>query len=91
MKWLSIIPALITIILTFKTKKLIPALVVGFVVGSFFQAKSLVGGFIYVGEHIVGVLSDKGDAYSLIFLLIFGSLSELIIMAGGVSGFSERN
>lgn len=62
MKWLSIIPALIIIILTFKTKKLIPALVAGIIVGSFFQAKSLVGGYIYIGEQIVGALSDKGDA-----------------------------
>ena len=90
MKWLSILPALITIILTLKTKKLIPALTAGIVIGSLVVTKSLIAGFTYIGALIVGILSDKGSLYSLIFLLIFGSLSELIIMAGGVSGFGEK-
>ena len=90
MQWLSIIPALTTIILTFKTKKLIPALVAGVVIGSLISTKSLFNGITSTGDFVIDVLTDKGSAYSLSFLIIFGALTELIGMAGGISGFSEK-
>ncbi|MDA8228076.1 MAG: Na+/H+ antiporter NhaC family protein, partial [Desulfitobacterium hafniense] len=90
MQWLSIIPALTTIIITFKTKKLIPALVAGVVIGSLIGTKSLFNGITSIGDFIIDVLTDKGSAYSLSFLIIFGALTELIEMAGGISGFSEK-
>lgn len=90
MQWLSIIPALTTIILTFKTKKLIPALVTGVVIGSLISTKSLVNGITSVSNFIIDVLTDKGSAFSLSFLIIFGALTELLGMAGGISGFSEK-
>ncbi len=89
MQWLSVIPALVTIIITFRTKKLIPALLTGIVVGTLLNAKSIIDGIMSIGKYIVEVLSDKGSAYSLSFLILYGSLSELISMAGGIAGFSR--
>jgi len=90
MQWLSVIPALATIIITFKTKKLVPALLAGIVIGALLNAKSAIDGITSIGNYVVEVLSDKGSAYALIFLILYGSLSELISMAGGISGFSKK-
>ncbi|MPM02996.1 hypothetical protein SDC9_49255 [bioreactor metagenome] len=90
MKWLSIVPALITIILTFKTKKLIPALLTGIAVGAVLHAGSLLGGLSSVGGYVIEVLANKGSAYSLSFLILYGALSELIAMAGGIAGFADK-
>jgi Na+/H+ antiporter NhaC len=90
MVWLSVIPALVTIILTFRTKKLIPSLLSGVVIGSLISTRSIFNAIASIGDYIVEVLSDKDSAYTLSFLIAFGVLAELIEMAGGISGFSER-
>lgn len=90
MQWLSLIPALTTIILTFKTKKLIPSLLAGVVIGSLISTRSIFNGITSIGEFIIDVLTDKDSAYTLGFLTAFGALAELIEMAGGISGFSQR-
>ncbi|KNY25640.1 Na+/H+ antiporter NhaC family protein [Pseudobacteroides cellulosolvens] len=90
MQWLSLIPALTTIFLTFKTKKLIPSLLAGVVIGSFISTRSIFNGITSIGEFIIDVLTDKDSAYTLGFLIAFGALAELIEMAGGISGFSQK-
>ncbi|MFZ5986456.1 MAG: Na+/H+ antiporter NhaC family protein [Bacillota bacterium] len=90
MQWLSLIPALITIFLTFKTKKLIPSLFLGVVTGSLISTRSVFNGITSIGEFIMDVLTDKDSAYTLGFLIAFGALAELIEMAGGISGFSQN-
>ncbi|QGU96839.1 Na+/H+ antiporter NhaC family protein [Clostridium bovifaecis] len=87
--WLSLIPAAITIVLTFKTKKLIPSLFVGVLAGTFIK-EGLLGGITAIGEYMMDAIADKESAYTLSFLIAFGSLAELIEMAGGISGFSEK-
>lgn len=89
-KWLSILPAFVTILITFKTKKLIPALLTGLIAGCLLAAEPILSGFTSVGGYITGVLSDTGKAYALSLLIIYGVLSELISMAGGIAGFSEK-
>lgn len=89
MIWLSLIPAITTIFLTFKTKKLVISLFVGVLVGSLLS-KGFFGGITGIGNYMMGAIADKESAYTLSFLIAFGSLAELIEMAGGISGFSER-
>lgn len=89
MIWLSLIPAAITIVLTFKTKKLISSLFLGVLAGTFIK-KGLLGGITAIGEYMMDAIADKESAYTLSFLIAFGSLAELIEMAGGISGFSEK-
>lgn len=86
----SIIPAVITIIITFKTKKLIPALLTGVITGAVLHSRSIFDGITSIGGYITDVLADKDSAYTLGFLIAFGALAELIKMAGGISGFSEK-
>ncbi len=89
MVWLSLIPALITIILTFKTKKLVISLFAGVLAGTLIS-KGIFGGITAIGEYMMDAVSDKESAYTLSFLIAFGSLAELIEMAGGIAGFSEK-
>lgn len=90
MTLLSLLPALVTILLTFKTKKLIPSLLAGILVGSFLIRRSLFGGITAIGGFITTAVADKDSIYALGFLVAFGSLADLIEMAGGISGFSAR-
>lgn len=90
MPWISLIPPFITIILTFKTKKLIPSLFVGVAAGAVIMSYSVPNGIISIGEYIVDGVANKESIYTLGFLIAFGSLAELIEMAGGISGFSEK-
>ncbi|MGE4283418.1 MAG: Na+/H+ antiporter NhaC family protein [Clostridia bacterium] len=90
MTWLSVIPALITIVLTFKTKKLIPSLLTGVIVGALLSTRSIFSGITSIGNYIIEAVADKDSAYTLGFLVAFGALADLIEMAGGISGFSER-
>lgn len=89
MIWLSLIPAIITIFFTFKTKKLIVSLFVGVLAGTLIS-KGLIGGITAIGEYMMQSIADKDSAYTLSFLIAFGSLAELIEMAGGISGFSDK-
>lgn len=89
MIWLSLIPALITIFFTFKTKKLIVSLFIGVLAGTLIS-KGLIGGITAIGEYMMQSIADKDSAYTLSFLIAFGSLAELIEMAGGISGFSDK-
>ncbi|AUS97414.1 hypothetical protein CDQ84_06815 [Clostridium thermosuccinogenes] len=81
MQWLSLIPALTTIFLRFKTKKLIPSLLAGVVIGSFISTRTLCNGITSIGEFIIDIMTDKDSAYTLGFLITFGALAELIEMA----------
>lgn len=89
MIWLSLIPATVTIILTFKTKKLLPSLFLGVLVGTLIK-DGILGGITAIGEYMMDAIANKDSAYTLSFLIAFGSLAELIEMAGGISGFSEK-
>lgn len=89
MVWLSLIPAVITIILTFKTKKLIASLFAGVAVGTLIS-KGFIDGITAIGEYMMDAVLDKESAYTLSFLIAFGSLADLIEMGGGISGFSEK-
>lgn len=89
MAWLSLLPVLITIFLTFKTKKLIISLFIGIVIGSILY-NGILGGITAIGDYMMGAIASKESAYTLSFLIAFGSLAELIEMAGGISGFSNK-
>ncbi len=90
MNWFSVVPPLITIVLTFWTKKLIPSLLAGVMAGAVMSQESVIAGVGAIGSYIVDAVAEKDSAYTLSFLIAFGSLAELIEMAGGIAGFSKR-
>ena len=89
MEWLALIPLLTTVVAVIKTKKVVFSLLLGLFVGAFIKVPSLFDGFLEVGRYLAGSVAQKENAYTLLFLVMFGALAELIRMAGGVAGFSQ--
>jgi tetracycline resistance efflux pump len=87
--WLSLIPSLAAIVLAIWTKQVIPSLLIGLWTGSLLLTQSLFGSIGRTIDYIVGVLSDEGNLYVLLFLYIFSGLVALIQLSGGVQAFTR--
>lgn len=88
--WLSVLPALITIAMAIWSKKILPSLLLGLLVGSYILNPSLIGGFETAIENIIKILSDKDNLQVLVFLYLFSGLIALLRKAGGINAFSNR-
>lgn len=87
--WWAVVPLIVTFISVIKTRKVIPSLFLGLAVGAFIRVPSPVNGFIELGRYLANSVGQKENAYTLLFLVMFGALAELMQMAGGVAGFSQ--
>lgn len=86
--WLSIIPAAITIAAAIWSKKVLPSLLLGLLVGSYLLNPSVIGGLETAISNAVNTISDKGNLQVLLFLYLFSGLIALVRKAGGVTAFS---
>lgn len=86
--WLSILPPVITIAAAIWSKKILPSLLLGLLVGSYLLNSSFIGGIETAIENIVKILADKNNLQVLLFLYLFSGLITLIRRAGGISAFS---
>jgi tetracycline resistance efflux pump len=87
--WLSLLPPVITIAIAIWSKKIIPSLLIGLIVGSYFLHPTLTGGFETAIDYIVKTLTDKGNLQVLLFLYLFSGLIALIKNSGGIKAFSN--
>jgi tetracycline resistance efflux pump len=87
--WLSILPPIITIVIAIWSKKILPSLLLGLLVGSYLLNPSIIGGFETAIENIIKILSDKSNLQVLVFLYLFSGLIALIRRAGGITAFSN--
>ncbi len=87
--WLSILPSVITIAIAIWSKKILPSLLLGLLVGSYLLNPTIIGGFETAIDNIVKILSDKSNLQVLLFLYLFGGLIALIRRAGGINAFSD--
>jgi len=86
--WLSIIPATITIAVAIWSKKVLPSLLLGLLVGSYLLNHSVIGGLETAIANVVNILSDKGNLQVLLFLYLFSGLIAMVRKAGGITAFS---
>jgi tetracycline resistance efflux pump len=86
--WLSILPPVITIAFAVWSKKILPSLLLGLLVGSYILNPSLLGGVETAIENIIKILSDKDNLHVLLFLYLFSGLISLLRKADGISAFS---
>lgn len=89
MTWLSIVPAVLTIALAVWTKRILPSLLIGVLVGCILKARSVFSGFPLAIEYVIGVLADKDNLHVLLFLYLFSALVQLIQRSGGIKAFTE--
>ncbi|MBU4016611.1 hypothetical protein KJ980_01850 [Patescibacteria group bacterium] len=87
--WLSVLPPLLTITIAIWSKKIIPSLLIGLLVGSYFLYPTVTGGSETAVDQIVKTLSDKDNLQVLLFLYLFSGLVALIKKSGGIKAFSD--
>lgn len=88
MTWLSILPPLVTIAIAIWSKRIIPSLLVGLLLGSYLLDPRITGGFETAVDQIVGTLADKNSLQVLLFLYLFSGLIGVVKKSGGIQAFS---
>ncbi|MFC7403757.1 Na+/H+ antiporter NhaC family protein [Georgenia alba] len=91
---LSLLPPLVTIGLAITTKRIIPALAVGIVLGSLMAAGwDVLGAGRLIGEVVSGLVIAEGaiaeEMYISVFVFLLGVLTAFIYLAGGTGAFAE--
>ncbi len=69
--WLAVLPPLLTIAIAIWSKKIIPSLLVGLLVGGYLLNPQITGGVESAVDHIVATLTDKDSLEVLLFLYLF--------------------
>ncbi|MGE5396227.1 MAG: hypothetical protein ACM3MK_01680, partial [Chitinophagales bacterium] len=87
--WISILPPLVTLAMAITTKRIIPSLILGLIVGSVLAAKNLLLGLPKAAEYLANSLASPDSAYVVIFLFMFGALTEFFKLSGGIKGFAQ--
>jgi len=87
--WLSILPSIITIAIAMWSKKIVPSLLIGLLVGGYLLNPTLTGGFETAVDQIVKTLTDSGSLQVLLFLYLFSGLISLMRKSGGIKAFSD--
>lgn len=83
-------PAAITIVAAIWSKKVLPSLLLGLLVGSYLLNRSVIGGLETAIANAVNTISDKDNLQVLLFLYLFSGLIALVRKAGGITAFSAR-
>jgi len=87
--WLSLVPPLATIGVAIWSKRILPSLLLGLLVGSYLLHPSIVGGFEGAVGSITAILTDSDSLQVLLFLYLFSGLIALVRRAGGITAFSR--
>lgn len=88
MTWLSTLPPLVTIALAIWSKRIIPSLLAGLLLGGYLLDRRITGGFETAVDQIVSTLTDKDSLQVLLFLYLFSGLMGIIKKSGGIQAFS---
>ena len=89
MTWLSVLPPLLTIALAIWSKRIIPSLLAGLLLGGYLLDRRITGGFETAVDQIVSTLTDKDSLQVLLFLYLFSGLMGIIKKSGGIQAFSS--
>lgn len=89
--WLTLIPALVTIVVALSTKRVALALFAGVVGGSFTLALGAFGQSLSnILNYLIISFTDPERIRIVLFILLIGALLELISRAGGYEAFAAR-
>ena len=88
MTWLSILPSLLTIALAIWSKRIVPSLLAGLLLGGYLLDQRVTGGFETAVDQIVSTLTDKDSLQVLLFLYLFSGLIGIIKKSGGIQAFT---
>jgi len=86
--WLSVLPPLVTIVAAIWSRRIIPSLLAGLLLGGYLLDRRITGGFEVAVDRIVTTLTDKDSLQVLLFLYLFSGLIGIIRKSGGIEAFS---
>ncbi len=87
--WLTILPSAITIASAIWSKRILPSLLLGLLVGSYLLHPSIVGGAEGAVGSITTILSESDGLQVLLFLYLFSGLIAPVRRAGDISAISR--
>lgn len=88
--WLSILPPITAIVLALVTRQVYLSLFTGILLGATMLATwNPIAGAAGSIEHIILVVTDRGNAEVLLFTLVVGALIVMMRESGGVNGFAN--
>ncbi len=87
--WKSIIPFILIIMISIKTKQVIVGLGVGLLFSTYLINPTLLGGFNTAVDYIINNLAIRNNLLSVGFIYIFAGIINLIKESGGIKGFVQ--
>lgn len=87
MTWLALLPPLAALVIVLITRRVVLSLAGAVIIGSFLKTGFSVDGPVTAANYLAGAVAQKENAYTLAFLVLFGSLAELVKVSGGITGF----
>ena len=87
--WLSVVPPLVTNAAGFWSRRVLPSLLFGLLVGGYLLNPTIVGGLDTAIEKTLKTLSDEDSLRVLLFLYLFSGLVGMVRRAGGINAFSR--
>lgn len=87
--WLSIVPFLVIVPLAIWTKQVIPSLAVGLLAGSYIVKPTVLGGIQQSAHYVIINLASPNNLYIIGFLYLFAGIIQLVLVTGGIKGFTE--
>jgi len=87
--WLSLIPPVATILMAVFTKRIMLSLILGIISGSLILGKGVVAGILKASDYLVASLASPESVYIIMFLFLFGALTEIFKVSGGIKGFAS--
>lgn len=85
--WISIIPFLVVIPVAMISKKVLPAIILGLLAGSYLYNPHIIGGIETAINFIIDGLTDKINLQIVLFLYIFTGMVGMMKITGGIKGF----
>lgn len=89
MSWFAVIPPLTALVMVILTRRVILSLATAVVAGSLLISGPNINSLVLTGKYLSGAVAERGNAYTLSFLILFGALAELIKVSGGIAGFTN--
>jgi Na+/H+ antiporter NhaC len=81
---------IVVIALAIVTKRIIPSLVIGILIGGIVLANGdVVQGIVAAADHLIKSTANEESIYIVFFLFLFGAFSEIMKVSGGIKGFSK--
>jgi Na+/H+ antiporter NhaC len=88
--FISIMIPFAVIVLAIFTKRIIPSLIVGILIGGIVLANGdVILGTAEAADHLIKSSANEESIYIIFFLFLFGAFAEIMKVSGGIKGFTK--